>query len=276
MPEGPEVRVIADVIATCINHEFINAEICKHPGKSYRFNKTGIVNLDFLNLAAWKIQAVETYGKLIRIDIQSEVYGAFSVLNTLGMTGSWSKNVTHHKHERVKFLKEDGNLTFLDIRNFGTIRIVRPPDANKLVKKIGWDLLKAPCNDELWESFQNHRYITDLPVASALMSQKLFAGIGSIYRSELLYALKIHPLTTVRVMYKGTWNKINKAAHSLLVTSYQAGGTTVETYAADGRAGRMQDLLKIYGKSVCPEKHITSYIQVDGRPVWYCERCLDA
>ena len=46
------------------------------------------------------------------------------LLNTLGMTGTWSKNKTH-KHARVKFEFETGApLFFVDMRNFGTVKII--------------------------------------------------------------------------------------------------------------------------------------------------------
>lgn len=273
MPEGPECRVVADVIAKGAGKEFFSAEIVDN-GNNYRFAREGIGAFGWLR-EPWVLERVRTYGKLIRIDFSSvKEKEPWSILNTLGMTGSWSWNVPKHKYARINFLAADGQaLSFLDIRNFGTFKILSPEAADENVKRIGWDLLVAPCPEHLWETFKLHKKITKKEVKPALLEQSLFSGLGNIYVSETLYRVGLHPKAVVGNILDELWNRINVEAHQVLQESYKLGGSSVETYVADGKEGKAQNYLKVYGRKTCPKGHLVKTIQQNQRTTWFCPTC---
>jgi endonuclease-8 len=55
------------------------------------------------------------------------------------------------------------------------------------------------------------------PIGALLMDQSVFAGIGNIYRAELLYRARIHPLrpgkNVTPAALKGIWNDARKLLH---------------------------------------------------------------
>jgi len=53
------------------------------------------------------------------------------------------------------------------------------------------------------------------------MWQRLFSGIGNIYKSETLYACGIHPLTLVKDVPIDLWKMVNVKAHEILKIAYE-------------------------------------------------------
>jgi formamidopyrimidine-DNA glycosylase len=275
VPEGPEVLVVADVIRKSIGKVFINSDIIENvPSIEHRFTRNGIDR--FIELAQeWKIIDVQTYGKLITFEIETP-YDKLVALNTLGMTGSWRYNAKNLKHTRLSFfLKDGGDLSFIDSRCLGFFKLVSIEDKNEYIKKIGWDLLNAPAPDELWMSFQKHPKTAKHQVGEALINQYLYAGLGNIYKSECLYDCKIHPQRIVAKLNSEEWLSINYSAHKILKRAYELGGSSIVDFEADGVKGKAHLEHKIYQKTLCPAGHEVSRITQKGRTTHFCSVCVN-
>ena len=111
MPEGPEVKLFIDNL----NQNFRYYQIKTVEVLSGRYIKKPISNIK--NLEGKEIKSFNCKGKFIWFDLDDII-----VFNTLGMTGSWSKNKTYHSRIEIKFYENDP-LYFNDIRNFGTFQI---------------------------------------------------------------------------------------------------------------------------------------------------------
>ncbi len=273
MPEGPEVRRIADVITKAIGLNFVAADIIENvPGVEHRFTREGVDRWIELQ-QKWQITDVQTYGKLIRFDIQTP-FAKIVALNTLGMSGSWHFNAKQFKHARLSFITDDGkDLSFIDPRCYGTFRLFSEKEAQKHIKKIGWDLLKAPAPDELWRKFKQIPFLSKQTVGAALLSQNFFAGHGNIYRAEVLYNTKLNPFTKIADLTDTEWDLLNSESHLLLKRAYENGGTTVKTFEADGEPGYNQHWLKVYGRDECELGHAILKKELGKRTMWYCEEC---
>jgi len=274
MPEGPEVRVVSDVIRRAVGKTVSAARIVENvPGIDHRFTKDGIPNLVALQGATLK--EVKAFGKLLCLTFERGPGEVWQMLNTLGMSGSWAWNGSSYKHARLNLsFADETSIAFIDARCFGTIRIMTPSLAAKEIKKIGFDLLDAPMPEDQWAALQTKKGLTDLPVGEALLVQKHFSGIGNIYKSETLYACCIDPRVLVKDLPKEDWGSINHAANKILQKAYKLGGSSVESFQADGKDGDMQNHLAIYGMGRCPEGHETSHIDQSGRTTWFCETCV--
>lgn len=273
MPEGPEILVIANVISRGIDKFFYDGEIIENTSKPHRFTNCPPQGWSKLQ-KGFAIRSVNTKGKLIWMDWELSDGEKIIVLNTLGMSGSWIWNQKYHKHIRLNFPCEDGqDLSFCDQRCFGTIRIIKPDSLSKILSKIGWDLLQKPAPDGLWLSFKNHYKIYNQPIGIALLDQSLFSGLGNIYQNELIYRVGIHPNTLVSVVPDDKWIQLNEIAHLILKEAYQVGGSSIDTFEADGKRGEAQKQHQIYGKILCPKNHKVSTVKLDGRTKWYCNTC---
>lgn len=271
MPEGPEVRVIADTITKGIGKAILKADHTKN--KKYKWQRDGIPGWDKLSQAdIWFLNKVDVKGKLIRMDLSYKDQ-KLSVLNTLGLEGVWiwDVNTKHpmYKHKRVWFNFPQGQLAYCDSRNFGTIRVMTPKEADKKVKKIGHDLLQSPMPAVDWLKLQSNKSIGSKPIGEALMQQKHFSGIGNIYKAETLFNLKINPTTLVEDLEQAKWLEVNDTAHKILAESYKEKGSSVKSY----EGGSFQRSLLIYKKKTCPSGHPVSSIEQAKRTTWYCPTC---
>jgi len=279
MPEGPEVRKIADVLEKAVGHYIIDFWANADP--KYKFCREGVEGSKlFHDRKPLKIEKIVVKGKLIRIDLEQDI----SVLNTLGMSGTWKNGTLTSEHSRAMFLLGDSNgvaydasgadhLVFCDQRSFGNLKVVTRQKAIEAIKAIGWDLLQAPMPSKSWLTLQQKRYFKEKEIGPALMEQKEASGIGNIYKAEILHELKINPATKVKDVDPQIWVKINTTAHKILKTSYSQGGSSVRNYSAGGRKGTYQNALKIYSKKQCPLGHDTAKLKQKSRNTWYCPKC---
>jgi formamidopyrimidine-DNA glycosylase len=281
MPEGPEVARIAEVIAKGIGKTFVKAEIIENvPGVLHKFTKQGVPGIERLK-EPWVFITAASVGKLIMASITTaEEYGqqsrypggADTLLCRLGMSGTWAWNKQDHKHARLNLVTENGeNLTFLDQRCFGTIEIVSSGQALKEGWAIGHNLLHEPVADQLWMHYKTR--MAGKTLGPALLEQDHFSGIGNIYKSEILYRTGIRPDVQIHDLTDDQWRSINHMAHIVLQEAYQAGGSSIREYTADGKEGSYQLQLLAYGQKQCPQGHPITKLKQKQRTTYWCQQC---
>jgi formamidopyrimidine-DNA glycosylase len=260
MPEGPEVAVVADAVRKKCPITFEGAEMPD--------NWEAISHNQFI------LNDVRTKGKLILLNITTQCDNRdWVLLITLGMSGDLRWNSSGHKHCRFSFLTQRGDLSFIDVRCFGTLRIMTPEKAKEAEDKIGWDLLHAPMPSDKWNALKEKKSVKKKEIGPTLLDQKLLAGVGNIYKAEGLYAAKIHPKTLIENVPLYKWQALNFHLHSILVAAYELKGTSVVDFTADGVEGQAQQLLKVYMQRNCPAGHRIKTIKQKDRTTWYCDQC---
>lgn len=277
MPEGPEVAIVSNIFREIKNKRVLETVITENaPGMHHRYSRQKPANWDVITKPFYP-KDVRTKGKLIILEICQDNYDTerhWTLLFTLGMSGDFQHNAINHKHCRFAFKFENGDdLSFIDTRCFGTIRIVKPEEAAKLEKKIGWDLLEAPMPDADWHKLKLSSKLAPFEVGSVLLEQKHFSGLGNIYRAETLYRTGIHPQIAVMLLSAEQWKSINYAAHQLLQEAYKLNGCSVADFTANGKEGQAQQLLMVYGKNKCPKGHQILTIPQAGRTMHFCVKC---
>lgn len=273
MPEGPEVRVVADIIeASAVGKTIATTVVVQNVvGTSHRYDRKKPDNWELI-AEPFTICQVSTKGKLIKLSIKTKNNEDYVLLVTLGMSGDFRYNSSHHKHCRYAFKFADGgDLSFVDVRCFGTLRIVHAKNVAKIESKIGWDLLQAPMPTEMWKNFKYK--LSSLEIGEALLQQKNWSGIGNIYRAEILYRLGINPFKPLALVKEFDWEQVNHTAHRLLKEAYTLGGCSVADFTANGQEGRAQQLLQIYGQNTCPRDHTVKKEPQATRSIWYCGIC---
>jgi endonuclease-8 len=122
----------------------------------------------------------------------------------------------------------------------------------------------------------------DAEIADALLDQRALAGIGNVFKSEVLFAARVHPFTPVASLEPGTLPRIVQIAQRLLranVADLREGATATwsggrrTTGRADPSAG-----LWVYGRVGHPCRRCGTRIQrakqgPDARSTYWCERC---
>ena len=141
MPEGPELKNLCDSLQILKNKKLKNFNIL-----SGRYKKDDIIlenYYDFNNELPLRINSINVKGKLLYFILDNE----WIILNTMGMSGRWTK--IYQKHCHLELFFDNNKIWFCDPRRFGTIKIIK--GKNLLYKKlesIGPDLLNSHINNE--------------------------------------------------------------------------------------------------------------------------------
>ena len=257
MPEGPECRRMA----LQISEEVSNKNLIDIVVESGRYTKKPIDGLEeILKEAPLKVRGAGVHGKFIFFLLDHE----WSIWNTLGMTGGWSRK--KGSHARVRLVLEDGPVFFNDTRNFGTLKFVKgkQPIIDKL-NSLGPDLLAEECSDSLFVS--NLRRKDKKTIVEVLMDQSIVSGVGNYVKAEALYLAKISPHRTVSSLTNAELCDLNAAVRSVLVNSFKSGGATLQSYQDFyGEAGDATQRFAVYGRKSDPEgREIIKEQTKDGR-----------
>jgi formamidopyrimidine-DNA glycosylase len=174
----------------------------------------------------------------------------------LGMSGrcevvSESAPVARHTHLRVS--AADGReLRFVDPRRFGGLHLDTLAGLRKFapLAELGVEPLSAGFSGEALASRAGRSSRT---LRDVLLDQRMVAGIGNIYASEALFEARLHPLACARSLPAAAWERLAVAIVVVLRGGIAHGGTTLRDYRdADGRRGRNQDRLWVYGRAGAP------------------------
>lgn len=184
---------------------------------------------------------------------------------TLGMSGSFGKL---NKHSALKFIFDNGEVYFNDIRHFGTFKIVyENSDLIKKLKSLGWDPLQNPIMPS--DVIPTLRARQTDTIGEALMDQGVFAGVGNYIRSEALYAAKIHPNKQIWGLSDEDIKRLCIAISDIAQEAYRCGGATIATYSdLYGNVGTFYDQFKVYGQKKDPlGNKVVKITAADGRTV---------
>jgi endonuclease-8 len=122
----------------------------------------------------------------------------------------------------------------------------------------------------------------DRPVHQVLLDQRVVAGIGNVYKSEILFLSKIHPDTAAAHLTDAKWMEIFELAQRLLKANIaESSGPGIETYRGLRRTtGRLnpEDRLWVYSRGGQPCRRCGTRIASrkdgdDARVTYWCPSC---
>jgi len=119
------------------------------------------------------------------------------------------------------------------------------------------------------------------PICDVLLDQRVLAGLGNVYKSELLFLARVHPLREVCALAPGVARELSARARQLLQANVAAAHGGIVTYAGLRRTtGRANpgDRLWVYGRSAEPCRRCATPIVMQrmgehARSTYYCPEC---
>ena len=168
-------------------------------------------------------------------------------------------------------------IEFSDVRKFAKIVL---EDTDKItdlkeIKKLGVDAMSKEFTFKKFEEILDRRKSKQIGIV--LMEQELIAGIGNIYRSEILYLAGVLPQRKVASLLKNERNKIYKAVNFVLKKAIKMRGTSDSDYRdTAGAPGNFQKALKVYRRTgkICGKcATIIKRMTLGQRSVFYCPKC---
>ena len=273
MPELPEVETVCRALSKVIKNSRIKK--IEFYRKDLRWQVKNNLEVSLKNNIF-----IDPYrrGKYILIPTNTDKI----FLIHLGMSGQIriKKKDVVQKHDHMRLIVENNNkhfiITYNDSRRFGYIDLFKKKELREhfLLSKIGVE----PLGRELTiEYLQNNFKKRVINIKNALIDQKIIAGIGNIYASEILYKAKINPLRKVNSLSQNDLNSIITYTKIILKKSIDVGGTTIRDHMQpDGSLGYFKQKLQVYGKTNEKCKTCNSFIVkevISNRSTFICRHC---
>ena len=232
-------------------------------------------------IAGRMIERCEAAGKHVLIVFEGDL-----ILRThMRMNGSW--HVYRHGERwwrgpqamRVRVDTADWVAVAFDVpvAEFVTAKQLASTDP---VAALGPDLLKPRFDRD--EAIRRVRTAGALPIAQALLDQRLVAGIGNVYKSEVLFLAGVHPDTPASAVAQDALERVMDLARSLLQANVVDGTpAAIQTYRSLRRADRRsdpEDSLWVYSRGGKPCRKCGAAIAsqkmgLDARATYWCPTC---
>ncbi|MBW8171739.1 Fpg/Nei family DNA glycosylase [Ornithinimicrobium sp. Arc0846-15] len=194
MPEGHTIHRLAGDLNIAFSGE--EPEVTSPQG---RFSE-GAATVD-----QTKFVAARAWGKQLFIEFADEK----SIHVHLGLIGKFSVNPLLGEllpdpvgQVRLRLATSDA---VADLRGPMVCATVTPDEVSAVIAKLGPDPLRAEADpDVAWAKV--HR--ANRSIAELLMDQSVVAGIGNVYRSEVLHRHQVNPLFAGKRIKRKTWDVI--------------------------------------------------------------------
>lgn len=151
----------------------------------------------------------------------------------------------------------------------------RAPMRGTAITSLGPDLLADDFDSRLAAS--RARVHDTRTIADVLLDQRIAAGIGNVYKSEVLFVHNVDPRTLVGALHDGELDALYQTARELMLENLGPGPRTTRERLAGDRPG--DDRYFVYGRSGKPCRRCGASIDCYalGDPVvrwtWSCPQC---
>lgn len=195
----------------------------------------------------------------------------------LGMSGRWRIDPAEiEKHDHFILAMANGRIATLnDPRRFGSVDIIASADIDtyKAFAAMG----PEPLSDDFSaQSLKAKLKGKTSIIKTALLDQRVVAGLGNIYVCEALYMAGILPSRKAGSLSKPQLIKLVAAIKKILALAIEAGGSSLRDFAApDGELGYFSNQWLVYGKEGerCIKDHPIMRCVDGGRSTFYCPLC---
>jgi len=247
MPEGDTLARIAIALRPYLAGRVVTAARARMPGPQVS------------RIVGQKIDAVDAAGKnlLIKFD------GGLELRTHLGLHGSW------HRYRPGETWRRPPSRAALVIEVPGAVAVCfdapvvelferRAEVVHPVISMLGPDLL-APNYDQA-EAVRRLRdpARAQMPIGEAILDQRAVAGVGNVFKSEVLFIEKVDPFVPVGTLDEATLERVLTTARELLQANSRS----------DAPAGRTTTIDTKTGKRLAPSR-LWVYDRA-GRP---CHRC---
>ena len=238
MPEGPSIVILREEAARFAGKKIVAA--------------AGNTSVDVQRLAGQRIVALRSWGKHFLIET-----AGFAVRIHLLMFGSYRINERKDAPARLSLQFAQGELNFYTC----SVKFIEEP----LEAVYDW---RGDVMSEEWDPALARKRLRAQPealVCDALLDQDIFAGVGNIIKNEVLFRIRLHPLSTVGALPAAKLRELVAQARQ---------------YSFDFYEWKKQFVLKkhwlAHTRSVCPRCAIPftkAHLGKTRRRSFFCENC---
>lgn len=230
------------------------------------------------------LQGAESAGKHLFVDLD----GDHIVHVHLGLIGSFDVTTgaadlpapVGQVRLRLAAPYPDGTWAYADLRGATRCALITPERRDEVIAGLGPDPLRADADpDVAWQRIRR----SDRSIGDLLMDQAVLAGVGNVYRAEVLFRHRIHPLRPGRTLRRGQFAAIWQDLVVLMAEGVRTGRIDTvrpeHTPEAMGRLPRKDDHggeVYVYRRTGQPCFVCGASVRTDvlkARNSFWCPRC---
>jgi len=277
MPELPEVETVRRGLALKISgRRIVRAEL-RRPDLRRPFPPALAERLE-----GARIGTLARRGKYLLVELDSDglllLHLGMSGRITAAEQGRAPNSGRDVRHDHVVLTLDNGTVvTFNDPRRFGLLDYLTRAEAavHPMLAGLG--------PEPLGDGFDGRYLAAALagkatPIKSALLDQRVVAGLGNIYVCEALYRAGLSPRRLAATVAGARADRLAAAIQAVLGEAIEAGGSSLRDYVqADGALGYFQHRWAVYGREglPCPAcscaEGVRRIVQA-GRSTFFCAK----
>ncbi len=217
------------------------------------------------------LRRAEAWGKYLFCD-----FGTGELLHVhLGLIGKFRRRPSPPPEPTGAVrLRLEGERATWDLSGPTRCEMLTPEEQDRIVAGLGPDPLRTDADPAL----ARHRLArTARPIGATLLDQGIIAGIGNVYRAELLFLCNIHPATESRTLTDLQFEELWARTVELLRVGVRLGRIVTTEPDDIGRPRsrmRSDDRLYVYHRDHCRRCGAElATVVLGGRPIWFCPTC---
>lgn len=279
MPELPEVETVRRGLGPVMEGKVIVRAEVNRPDLRWPLPE-GMA----ARLTGRRVLALRRRSKYLLADLE----GGETLLVHLGMSGRMLVSGAilgqfHHdhpapqKHDHVVLDMEGGaRVTFNDARRFGAMDLMPTGRGHPLLDGLGPEPFANDFNEPYLVGRLKGRR---MPIKSALLDQRIVAGMGNIYVAETLYRAGISPLRLAGDLAEPEVGGLVPRIREVLTEAIEAGGSSLRDFRqTSGELGYFSKHFQVYDREGaacetpgCPGAVVRT-VQ-SGRSSFWCPCC---
>ncbi|WP_110181829.1 Fpg/Nei family DNA glycosylase [Nocardioides solisilvae] len=273
MPEGHTLRRLADDLSAAFAGRTVAASSPqgRFAAEARQLDGATLVGAD----SAGKHLFVELEGDRF-VHVHLGLYGSFAVHADVPVVPPPIGQV------RLRLVADRGagSSAYADLRGATRCDLVGRGAVAETLARLGPDPLRPDADPELaWERVRR----SPRPVGDLLMDQAVLAGVGNVYRAEVLFRQRLHPLRPGRTLRRGQFRAVWDDLVGLMAEGVRLGRIDTvrpeHTPEAMGRPARRDDHggeVYVYRRAGQPCLVCGRAVRTDvlaGRNLFWCARC---
>jgi endonuclease VIII len=235
-------------------------------------------------LDATVLEGAEAWGKNLFIGFAQDryVHVHLGLYGKLDVRASVPELPAPVGQVRLRLVADAGPraVSYADLRGATTCDLVTRAQRDAVVDRSGPDPIRGDADPgRAWARIRRSR----APIGGLLMDQTVLAGVGNVYRAEVLFRHRMHPLRPGHTLRVGQWNAIWDDLVGLMAEGVRTGRIDTvrpeHTPESMGRPPRVDDHggeVYVYRRTgqachVCGSTVRTEVLQ--GRNLFWCPGC---
>ncbi|MEM8667251.1 MAG: DNA-formamidopyrimidine glycosylase family protein [Planctomycetota bacterium] len=161
----------------------------------------------------------------------------------------------------------------LDLTGPTTCRVIDQEVRDEVIAKLGPDPLAGGRSTGVWKKIQT----SPKPIGALLLDQTIVAGVGNIFRAEVLFEVGLDPQTPGNELKKESFDKLWRSLCKMMRTGLKYGRIISVTAREAGMPLAKlpsKERFRIYGKTECPRcGGAISVPEIAARKLYVCYHC---